>query len=109
MDDLEQDLLKSEVIMEKVKDVKYAQSLYAALCNNDFVKGDDAKEPWFCSWRYAGGLVSLMRGNGDYLEFYCSGIRGGIRGDSISEGDVTEEICDDLKTLGWKVNREYSK
>jgi hypothetical protein len=105
MDDLEQDLLKSEMIMEKVKNVKYAQSLYAALCNNDFVKSDDAEEPWSCSWRYAGGLVSLMRGNRDYLEFYCSG----IGGNSISEGDVTEEICDDLKKLGWTVNREYSK
>ncbi len=103
MDDLEQDLLKSELFLEKVKDFKYAQSLYAALCNNDFIKGDDDKEPWCCSWRYAGGLVSRMRGNNDYMEFYCSGIGG-----NITEGDVTGEISQDLGEIGWVPHNKSS-
>jgi hypothetical protein len=48
---------------------------------------------------------------GDYIDWYCSGIRGGgepavdnnveLPGDFVSEGTVTDEIRDDLFKLGW--------
>lgn len=75
-----------EKLAPKLKDPAYAKALYAALCNNIFEK------QWSCSWRYAGGIVARLRGE-DYLDYYCSG----------SEGEVTEEIREDLRLLGWKV------
>lgn len=45
-----------------------------------------------CSWRYAGGLVADIRENGEsYIDFYCSG----------REGEIDQEVLDDLSTLGW--------
>jgi hypothetical protein len=49
-----------------------------------------------------------MRQQGDYIDWYCSGIGAGLgNGDEdgtkgyVSEGTVTEEIEQDLKQLGW--------
>ena len=110
--DLEQDMKTSEMILEKVKDDRYAQNLYAALCNMQWQKVEVLpvlkEELWHCSWRYAGGIVAELQGKGDYLEWYCSGIYGGDWGDGkdeiegyVPESTVTEEIAADLKTLGW--------
>lgn len=98
--DLEQDLYKSDTIANKAihSDV-YAQNLYAALCNNRFFYGD---EEWTCSWRHSGGIVAyLVDTNGDYMDYYCSGIS-----DSngfVTEGFVTDEIRSDLTKLGWVI------
>jgi len=63
MRDLELDLFKSQTIMEKCKSSEvYSQNLYAAMCNNLFYYGE---EVWSCSWRYAGGIVSDIRQEGD--------------------------------------------
>ena len=61
----------------------------------------DDPEPWSCSWRYAGGILAELRFEGDYMDWYCSGI--GYDHDSgyVSEGIVTEEIRNDLAQLGW--------
>ena len=110
--DLEQDMKTSAMILEKVKDDRYAQNLYAALCNMQWQKVEVLpvlkEELWHCSWRYAGGIVAELQGKGDYLEWYCSGIYGGDWGDGkdeiegyVPESTVTEEIAADLKTLGW--------
>lgn len=102
---LEMDLYRSEKICEKVKDYKYAQSLYAALCNNAFSKS--SKEPWSCSWRYAGGIVAKMRGEGDYLDFYCSSFD---RHDSdVGEGYVSPEVAEDLEEIGWRCIEDFYK
>jgi hypothetical protein len=88
---LEYDLRSTDWILDKArKEVKYAQNVYAALCNNDWmnVKGTDPavtmdllKEKfWSCSWRHAGGIVADMLGKGDYVDWYCSGI-GGLNGE----------------------------
>jgi hypothetical protein len=91
---LEKDLLKSDLIEQKVKDDNYANDLYAALCNNEFTKND---ELWSCSWRYAGGIVAQLRwSNEDYLSYYCAG----------NEGNITEEVRKDLESLGWKPIQE---
>lgn len=111
-EDLEKDLTSSEWIREKVKDDVYTQHLYAALCNNEFVKNEILpilrEEFWGCSWRYAGELVANLRGDGDYLEWYCSG--NPADWDStltsryyVREGTVTDEIRNDLRILGWIV------
>lgn len=106
---LEYDLRSTDWILKKVRENDtYAQNLYAALCNNDFIKNDVwpilTEDDWGCSWRYAGGIIADMREEGDYMDWYCSGI--GLSDGCVSEGIVTDEIQDDLLKLGWLV-KEY--
>lgn len=119
-DNLEWDLRTTDWICEKVRANKlYAQNLYAAMCNNDFIKREMwpilKNQKWSCSWRYAGGIVAHMRQEGDYIDWYCSGIRNNdsdeenkpVEGrDYVSESVVTEEIENDLYKLGWLVNKD---
>lgn len=109
IDNLEYDLLTTDWILEKVRtsDV-YAQNLYAAMCNNDFVKNDVwpilQDKHWGCSWRSAGGIIADMRQEGDYIDWYCSGMRGNEAPNKyVVEGCVTDEIRADLLKLGWIV------
>jgi hypothetical protein len=132
-DSLEYDLRTTEWVMEKVKSDKvYAQHLYAAMCNNDFQRNDVwpilTGKTWSCSWRYAGGIIAKIRGEGDYLDWYCSGIVGEDEDKwnnlseyskkriletraHVAESDVTDEIRKDLFKLGWLVisNSEEQK
>ena len=108
-DDLETDLRTTEWILDKVRSSEvYAQNLYAAMCNNEFMKLEVIPilkdQRWSCSWRYAGGIIADMRQQGDYIDWYCSGIRGQSvdEGGYVSESHVTDEIYDDLIKLGWK-------
>ena len=123
---LEQDLKDARWLVDKVRSSDaYAQNLYAALCNNTFQKlevvpilRDDA---WSCTWRYAGGIIAGIRCEGDYMNWYCSGIRGDpeeidyaaaeAQGFEIqkyvSESIITDEIRQDLKLLGWAVIEDY--
>jgi len=129
-DNLEYDLLTTEWIIEKVKSDKvYAQHLYAAMCNNDFMRNEVwpilTEKKWSCSWRHAGGIIAEIRGEGDYLDWYCSGIvdadeeQWGILSDDskkrlletkahVAESVVTEEIRKDLLKLGWIVVEDKS-
>ena len=112
--DLERDLQRSPVILEKVKRDYYAQNLYAAMCNMQWqylgtdwalTAGDLSAlalaDLWSCSWRYAGGIVAGLRGEGDYLDWYCSGIGAEPSLRYVNEGTVTDEIREDLASLGW--------
>jgi hypothetical protein len=114
---MEYDLLTTDWILEKVRaSESYAQNLYAAMCNNDFIKLDVIPvlkdERWSASWRYAGGIIADMRQEGDYIDWYCSGIRNdGYQDDLdtispkqyVSEGLITDEIRNDLQRLGWAI------
>jgi hypothetical protein len=111
---LEYDLRSTGWILEKVKDDRYAQNLYAALCNNSFrnlhIIELLKESEWGCSWRHAGSIVSNMREHGDYMDWYCSGIGDGLgNGDAdnklgyVSESTVTDVIRVDLERLGWLV------
>lgn len=125
-DNLEYDLRTSEYIINKVKgDVVYAQNLYAALCNTEYQRNETwpilTDKRWSCSWRYAGGIVADIREEGDYIDWYCSGIRdtAKLTEDDLSqlsdhqqkeyleslryasEGVVTDEVRADLFSLGW--------
>jgi hypothetical protein len=109
---LEYDLRSTKWICDKAKASEaYAQNIYAALCNQDWQKNEVwpllKGETYSCSWRYAGGIVADMREEGDYINWYCSGIRGeqGIDYEPpltfVSEGTVTDEIREDFFKLGW--------
>jgi len=116
-DNMEYDLRTTDWILEKVRtsDV-YAQNLYAAICNNDFMKLEVVpiltNKTWSASWRSAGGIIANMQEKGDYIDWYCSGIRD-IDADPngyVPEMVVTDEIRADLKRLGWIVvdqNNEF--
>jgi len=115
---LEHDLCSTEWILNKVRQSdSYAQNLYAALCNMQFIKleivpilNDDY---WSCSWRYAGGIIANMQETGDYINWYCSGMGGFATDDDfdndkymskkkyVPEGTVTDEVRVDLRKLGW--------
>jgi hypothetical protein len=126
---MEYDLCTTQWIIDKAcKDEHYAQNLYAAMCNNKFIKNDIwslLKDiTWSCSWRRSGGIVADMLQKGDYLDWYCSGIvyeathytaeidkytdEGRARYKYMSEnfvpeGNITQEIQDDLLKLGWTI------
>ena len=113
--DLEQDIRTCAWMMQKVREREnYAQNLYAAMCNNVFQRNEVwprlKNEYWSCSWRSAGGLIARLRNEGDYMDWYCSGIGGGLgNGDEtgikgyVPESEVTDEIRQDLFAIGWTV------
>jgi hypothetical protein len=130
IDNMEYDLLTTDWILEKVRTRDdYAQNLYAAMCNMHWCKRElipalrqSDEDLWGCSWRYAGGIIADMRQEGDYIDWYCSGIRDvGVYAPAkedeeftdeqkarmaviekyVAEGFVTDEIERDLNKLGW--------
>lgn len=110
---LEYDLRSSKELCDKVKQSDtYAQNLYAAMCNMEWQSREFWQElkgeTWGCSWRHAGGIIADMQEKGDYIDWYCSGIGGGLTMEDgrlagyVPEGQVTEEIELDLNRLGWR-------
>lgn len=113
--DLEQDLWRSDEILHKIRTRKdYAQNVYAAMCNMRWQPLDVVSilkdEFWSCSWRAAGGIVARLNKEGDYMDWYCSGIQdfSGDHADPrfngggyVEEGQITDEILADFKELGW--------
>ena len=125
---MEFDMRTSDWMVAKVRESRvYAQNLYAAMCNNEFQKQDVwtilKDHVWTCSWRSAGGIVANMRGEGDYIDWYCSGIRDTAVVEQsewniltleqqiahkecqahVGESTVTDEIREDLARLAWTV------
>ena len=100
--DLEADLINTDWVVEKCKaSDKYSQNLYAALCNNTFIKDN---EEWGCSWRMSGGIIADIRDCGEnYIDWYCSGIASDHIHDYVPESVITDEIMADLMKLGWTV------
>jgi hypothetical protein len=112
--DLAEDFAASPELVAKVKASEtYAQNLYAALCNMQWQKSEAwpvlKDELWACTWRSAGGIVAELRGEGDYMNWYCSGMNGfrfsyddeSDKTGFVSESTVTDEIREDLGKLGW--------
>lgn len=108
---LERDMKDAAWFVAKVRDSEsYAQNVYAALCNNAFQKLELMPvlkdEVWSCTWRYAGGLVAAIRCEGDYMDWYCSGIQAEIPG-YVGEQTITDELREDIKQLGWVEVEDY--
>ena len=134
VNNMEYDLVTTDWILAKARASEaYAQNLYAAMCNNDFQRNDVwpriSDQKWHCSWRSAGGIIADMRQQGDYIDWYCSGINNGdwqktpeevaamtpdqqeyyhMQEQFVSESTVTDEIREDLFRLGWLVIQEDS-
>lgn len=138
LNNLEYDLRSTDWILQKARSSEaYSQNLYAALCNNEFRKTDLENTPenidrvladgfpkWSCSWRHAGGIIADMREEGDYIDWYCSGIiediteqqiaefdtgqraRYEIVKNFVNEGFVTDEVREDLLKLGWVITED---
>ena len=131
---MEFDMRSADWMVAKVRESRvYAQHLYAAMCNNEFTKNDVwpilTEKRWSCSWRYAGGIIADMQEKGDYVDWYCSGIKNNEKLDDeqfreltkeqqefylkmnayVSESVVTDEIREDLLKLGWIVIDEDSE
>lgn len=130
INNMEYDLRSTKWICDKAKNSEaYAQNLYAAICNNEFVKNDvwpiltDTR--WGASWRSAGGIIANMVEEGDYIDWYCSGIKGDVSDEEftnmskeqqeryiyikdkfVAESIVTDEVREDLLKLGWIVAPE---
>lgn len=126
-DNMEYDLRSTKWICDKAKNSEaYAQNLYAAICNNEFVKNDVwpllTDKRWSASWRSAGGIIANMVEEGDYIDWYCSGIQNDLsdeeyqnmtkeqqekyiyyKNNFVPECHVTDEIREDLLKLGWIV------
>jgi hypothetical protein len=109
---LEYDLRNTKWVVDKAKaNQVYAQNIYAAICNNQFIRLDVwqllKEEYWSASWRYAGGIVADILGEGDYMDWYCSGSGGPLGGMELEgylpEGVVSDEIETDFLKLGWKI------
>lgn len=129
-DNLEYDLRTNEDLCLKAKhNEQFAQNLYAAMCNNEFIKNQPwnilQDKRWSCSWRHAGGIISDMIQSGDYIDWYCSGILNDIsdeeysqmskteqeryiwvKNNYVSESYITDEVRDELHKLGWIVAPE---
>ena len=120
--DLVEDIYRDDEVLNKIRTRDdYAQNLYAAWCNMQWcpkelwpiLRQDPDKDLWSASWRGAGGIIARFRNQGDYMDWYCSGM-GGVatydleEGDAymakmkyVPEGTITDEIATDLDRLGW--------
>ena len=63
-----------------------------ALCNTDW-RHVLTGARWQCSWRHAGAIVAMLRGEGDHMDWYCS----------MGEGLVDEQVLAELSLLGWEL------
>jgi hypothetical protein len=87
----------------------YAQNLYAALCNNQYTPKDVwailKNISWDCSWQYAATMISEIREDDSYHNWYCSGT--GFSGTDftgfVEESYVTPEIEYDILEIGWAI------
>jgi hypothetical protein len=85
------DIQDSVAIKTKMRASKqYCKRFYATLCNNELMYGVHMTG---YSWRATGGLIADILGEGDYMDWYCSG----------GEGNIDDEVQDDLLEIEWHV------
>ena len=89
---LERDLAARPEVRDLVQSPAFAELLYASLCNTRWRHRATGQE-WSTSRRGAGGIVAHVLGEGDYLDWYCSG----------GEEFVDERIADIVEELGWSL------
>ena len=75
---------------ERMKtDEEFCKQVWSSLANVDWTHVDGDKGDY--SFRSAGGLISDIREEGCYMDWYCSG----------PDGVVSEEIATALAAEGW--------
>ena len=94
---LERDLAASHRIRALARSPVFATLLYGALCDTVWRHATGAV--WLCGWRHAGGIVATLRGEGSYVDWYCSG----------GEGLVDEQVMTELNALGWQLVESDSR
>ena len=114
--EVQEDLWAQTAICERIgTDEVFAQHVYAALCNQQFIRVDELApkaEPWTCSWRMAGEIIANIRNEfynkvhdpdiiETYVRWYCSGM-GCLEG-AVDEGVVTEEVRNMFRDMGWTI------
>lgn len=75
---------------DTIKDDAIAKQLWCALANVDWYH-PESKESAGYSFRAAGGLIAELRGEGDYMDWYCCG----------PDATVSDHIARVLKKEGW--------
>jgi len=110
--ELDEDMALNLIFRTRVaEDESFAQNVYAALCNNEFIPDRNLQETWSCSWRAAGEYVANLRNqyggrediDEDYLTWYCSGLVNHPEQAWVEEGQVTDAVREAFKALGWSV------
>lgn len=86
--DFERDL--ADAVKPFIMDDDFAKQVWGALANVDWYHMRDKKE-YSCSFRYAGGLIAEIRGEGNYMDWYCS----------APDGVVSDKIHRLMKKRGW--------
>lgn len=66
----------------------FAERVYAALTNTIWKRGE---EEFSASFRWVGGFIAQIRGEGHYMDWYCS----------AGEGVVDRDIALALAIKGW--------
>lgn len=85
------DIQDAVIIKNKLRGSKnYCKRFYGTLCNNELVNGSQITG---YSWRSTGGLIADILGEGDYMNWYCSG----------GEGFIDDEVRLDLLAIGWHI------
>lgn len=103
---LERDIKATDWIVRRVRqDEVFAQNLYAAFCNHEFIPADTwgilTNITWSCAWSYAAGIIGEIRQE-PLDRWYCSGIQL-INPEFVAESVVVEEIEQSVNTIGWMV------
>lgn len=110
---LERDIRSSSWIVDRIRrEEVYAQNMYAALCNNTYLPKDVwgilKNITWECTWRTAAMIISEIREDEKYENWYCSGT--GFRGTDfagfVEESYVTPQIEMDIDTIGWVITQK---
>lgn len=85
--------IKESFIREKIIHIPgYDTKVYNALCNTKLIKHNFEES---VSWRTAGGIIAEIKGEGDYLSYYCSG----------EESFIDDEIRNDFSIVGWQIEQ----
>jgi hypothetical protein len=71
-------------------DESACQEMWSALANVDWVHKESGDTAGY-SFRAAGDLIAAIRGEGDYMDWYCSG----------PDGVVSQEIAEAMAKEGW--------
>lgn len=77
-------------IGDKIKDDEIARQLWSALANVEWYHPESGESASY-SFRAAGGLIAELRGEGDYMDWYCCG----------PYAEISPYIGRALKKQGW--------